>query len=183
MPSLAGLFIYTSRGKCPFPTFQWSFSQDSHCYKLSRSKVVGVCCRSCLLCWLVYLKFREGLLLPPSSALRVPCPLCYMSFFVVVVYSVWVFFPLGGGQSVQGAMLIWPTVVCGSTTCCLAHLVVCFSRASRSWCLVAWEPSWFLHLMWSGDARHRLGVEVSVLPLLGGFSCKVFLQCLSKILL
>jgi hypothetical protein len=30
-----------------------------------------------------------------------------------------------GGQSVQCAMLIWPRVVCGSTACCLAHLVVC----------------------------------------------------------
>jgi hypothetical protein len=28
--------------------------------------------------------------------------------------------------------------------CCLAHLVICVSRASRKWCLVAWEPSWFL---------------------------------------
>jgi hypothetical protein len=52
-----------------------------------------------------------------------------MSFFVVFVvdYSVCFLslFSLGGGQSVQGAMLIWPRVVCGSTTCRLAHLVVC----------------------------------------------------------
>jgi hypothetical protein len=34
------------------------------------------------------------------------------------------FFSLGGGWSVQGAMLIWPRVVCGRTTYCLAHLVV-----------------------------------------------------------
>jgi hypothetical protein len=55
----------------------------------------------------------------PPSLLRV----C----FVVVYYSVWLFFPLfslGGGQSVQGAMLILPRVVCRSTTCQLAHLVV-----------------------------------------------------------
>jgi hypothetical protein len=39
------------------------------------------------------------------------------------------FFPLGGHQSVQGARLIWPRVVCGSTVCCLAHLLVCFSQA------------------------------------------------------
>jgi hypothetical protein len=26
-------------------------------------------------------------------------------------------------------MLIWPRVVCGSTMCHLAHLVVCFSQA------------------------------------------------------
>jgi hypothetical protein len=34
------------------------------------------------------------------------------------------FFSLGGGRSVQGAMLIWPRVVCGSTMYHLAHLVV-----------------------------------------------------------
>jgi hypothetical protein len=33
------------------------------------------------------------------------------------------FFP-GWGQSVQGAVLIWPRVVCGSTVYRLAHLVV-----------------------------------------------------------
>jgi hypothetical protein len=47
-------------------------------------------------------------------------------FVVVVYYSVFFsLFSLGGYQSVQGAVLIWPTVVCGSTRCCLAHLVVC----------------------------------------------------------
>jgi hypothetical protein len=60
-------------------------------------------------------------------------------------------FSLGGGQSVQG-------VVCGSTTCHLVHPVVCFSCASKSWRLAAWEPPWFLCLLWSRDAMHGLGV-------------------------
>jgi hypothetical protein len=108
----------------------------------------------------IYFQFYEGLPLTPSSALRVPRPFCYLSFFVVVYYSVWFFslFSLGVGQSVQGAMLIWPRVVCGSTASHLAHLVVCFSGAGRNWRLVAWELSWFLHLTWSGDAMHGLGV-------------------------
>jgi hypothetical protein len=112
---------------------------------------------------LVYLQFCERLPFPPSLAHRVPHLLCYVSFVVVVYYSVCIFslFTLGGGQSVQGAMLIWPRVVCGNTTCCLAHLVVCFSRAGRSWCLAAREPSWFLPLTWSRDATHRLGVRRS----------------------
>jgi hypothetical protein len=111
---------------------------------------------------LIYLQFHEGLPFPPSSVLRVPCPLCYVSF-VVVYYSVWFFslFSLGGGQSVQGAMLIWPRVVCGSTVCCLAHLVVCISLAGRKWHLVAQEPSWFLHLTWSGNAMCVLEVRRS----------------------
>jgi hypothetical protein len=32
-------------------------------------------------CWLVYLQFEWGVLLPHSPELRVPCPLCYVSFF------------------------------------------------------------------------------------------------------
>jgi hypothetical protein len=98
--------------------------------------------------WLVYLQFCEGLPFPPL-ALRAPRPLCYMSFFVVVVvYSVWFFsfFSLSVGQSVQEAMLIWPRVVWGSTVCHLASLVFCVFQAGRSWCLVAWDPSWFLLL-------------------------------------
>jgi hypothetical protein len=113
----------------------------------------------------------------PPSLLRV--------FFFVVYYSVWFFslFSLGGVWSVQGAMLTWPRVVCGSTTFRLGHLMVCFSQASRSWHLVAWEPSWFLHLMWSGDAMSGLGLWRSQhFPSLSGFSCNVYLQLLSKIL-
>jgi hypothetical protein len=61
---------------------------------------------------------------PPPSFLHV--------FFVVVYYSgFFSLFSLGRGQSVQGAILIWPRVVCGSTMCCLAHVVVCFSQAGQ----------------------------------------------------
>jgi hypothetical protein len=160
LPSLASVLIYSSLGKCPYPSPVELFSGQT---LLQAFRLQG--------CWvsatttafsvqLVYLKFLEGLPLPPL-VLRALHPLCYVSFFfVVVVYSVWFFcvFALGGGQSVQGATLIWPRVVFGSTACCLAHLVVCISRASRSWCLAAREPSWFLHLMWSGDAMLGQGV-------------------------
>jgi hypothetical protein len=135
---------------------------------------------------LVYLKFPEGLLLSHLRHSGRPPPLCYVSFcccccLLSLVFSL---FSLHGHQSVQGAMLIWPSVVCGSTMCLLAHLVVCFFRASRSWCLVAQEPSWFLRLTWSGMLFAGWGCGgVGVLPLLGGFSCNVFLQRLSKILL
>jgi hypothetical protein len=88
---------------------------------------------------LVYLQFCEAL--SPSSALRAPHPLCYVSFccccllFSLVFFSL---FSLGGGRSVQGAMLIWPKVVCGSTACRLAHLVVCIFPshlgAGICWC-------------------------------------------------
>jgi hypothetical protein len=137
------------------------FSSHHHFYKLSLSKVAG---------WVLPLLPSPASLFiyssvrdfpsPPTLALRAPCALCYVSFVIVVVYSLWVFsfFSLGGGQSVQGAMLTWPRVVCGSTAYHLAHLVVCISWAGRSWYLVAQEPSWFLHLTWSRVAVHGLGV-------------------------
>jgi hypothetical protein len=53
-----------------------------------------------------------------------------MSFLLLLLIIQFIFlFSLGGGWSVQGAMLIWLKVVCGSTACHLAHLVVCFSQA------------------------------------------------------
>jgi hypothetical protein len=73
-----------------------------------------------------------------------------------------VFFPfsLGGGWSVHGAVLIWPRIVCGSTSCHLAHLVVRVFPSHLGCCCLAaaQEPSWFLHLMGSGDAMRRLEV-------------------------
>jgi hypothetical protein len=108
--------------------------------------------------WLVYLKFHDVFPLHPlrcsgSSALFATCLL-----LLLFIQFVFLLFSLDGGQYVQGPMLIWPRVVCGNTAWCLAHLVVCFSPASRSWHLVVQEPSWFLHLMWSGNAMSRLGV-------------------------
>jgi hypothetical protein len=67
-----------------------------------------------------------GIYPPPPSAFRSPHSLCYVTFLLILLITPFFFlFSWGGGQSVQGAMLIWPRVVCGSTTCRLAHLVVC----------------------------------------------------------
>jgi hypothetical protein len=61
----------------------------------------------------------------PPLEFRVPHPLCWWSFLLLLLIFSFFLFSLGGGWSVQGAMLIWPRVFCGSTTCRLAHLVVC----------------------------------------------------------
>jgi hypothetical protein len=69
----------------------------------------------------------------PSSPLwHSGCPTVFATCLFVVIdnYSVFILLSLGGGQSVQAAMLIWPRVVCGSTVCCLAHLVVCIFPSS-----------------------------------------------------
>jgi hypothetical protein len=79
--------------------------------------LLGVCCHSCLH-WLAYLFTIPWGISPPH-------PLCYVSFLLLLLIIQFFLFSLGGGRSVQGAMLIWPRVVCGSTMCHLAHLVVC----------------------------------------------------------
>jgi hypothetical protein len=95
----------------------------------------------------------------PPSLLCFFCCCLLLSFFSL-------FFP-GWGSVCPGGMLIWPRVVCGSTVCCLAHLVVCFSRAGKSWCLILQEPSSFLCLPWSGDAMRKLWV----------WHCRSFTSC------
>jgi hypothetical protein len=59
-----------------------------------------------------------GIPLHPSSELRRPT-----LFIVLIAYYSVSLFSLGGIWSVQGPMLIWPRVVCGSTMYPLAHLV------------------------------------------------------------
>jgi hypothetical protein len=50
-----------------------------------------------------------------SSVLSAPHPLSCVSLLLIGYYSVSLFSP-GGGQSFQGSMLLWPRLVCGSTT-------------------------------------------------------------------
>jgi hypothetical protein len=78
---------------------------------------------------------------------------CLFFFQLLVYYSdfFFPFFSLGGGQSVQGAMLIYHVLLSSPGD---LHV----PKQSGSWHLVAWEPSWFLHLSWSRDAVRGLGV-------------------------
>jgi hypothetical protein len=109
---------------------------------------------SCLLQPVCLFTVLWGIAPPPLFRAQGTLPSLLCVFLLLFI----LFFPWVGGQFVQGAMLIWPRVVYGSTACHLAHLVVCFSRAGRSWHLVMWEPAWFLCLMWSGEAMRWLGV-------------------------
>jgi hypothetical protein len=62
---------------------------------------------------------------PLFSAQGAPPSLLRVFIFLIVYYSVSLF-SLGGGRSVQGAMLIWPWVFFGSTAYRLSHLVCIF---------------------------------------------------------
>jgi hypothetical protein len=160
---------HTGRGG-PTPTFSswrvylqftWEVSLPPFPVELSRSWLLGLCRHSCLLCPACLFTVPWGIVPAPLFGTQVAPPsllcifFCFCLLFSLVFF---LFFSLGWGQSVQGAVLIWPRVVSGSTACCLAHLVVCFSWASKSWHLAVRESSWFLHLTWSGDAMHGLGV-------------------------
>jgi hypothetical protein len=166
------------------------FSFHCHFYKLSCSWLLGVCHRSCLLRPAFLFTVPWGISPPPASALREPCSLCYVSFLLLlliisVFFLYFSFFP-GWGWSVQGAMLIWSRAVCGSTACRLAHLVVCVFPSSLDAAVWQWRRSPPGFSVW-----HEVGMlcagwrcgGVKVLPLLSGFSYKMYLQHLSKILL
>jgi hypothetical protein len=141
LPSLAGLFIYSSVRDLPFPPL-----------------------------------WHSG-----HPALFATC--LFLLLLFIIQFGFFLFFFLGGGPSVQGATLIWPRVVCGSTMCHLAHLVFCFSQAGRSLYLLLVST---FNMEW-GCYVQTGGVEESEFCLFALFhfalSCKVFLQHLSKILL
>jgi hypothetical protein len=123
--SQASMFIYSSRGKWVLPLSCDVFLPPlllqaflllaaGHVLPLPSSPA-----RSGLF---IYSSMRDSP--PPSLALRAPHLLCYVSLLLLLLITQFFFFSLGGGWSVQGAMLIWPRIVCGSTMYCLAHLVV-----------------------------------------------------------
>jgi hypothetical protein len=113
-------------------------------------------------------------------ALSVRLPLCYVSLLFLLLITQFLFFSLGGGQSVQGAMLIWPRVVCGSTTYHLAHLVV-HIFPSRLGTAVWWRPRVLLvspfNVKWRCSARVG-GVEGSKFCL---FSVVLPVRCVSSV--
>jgi hypothetical protein len=108
---------------------------------------------------LVYLQFREGLPLPTSSVLRAPCPLCCVFFVLLLIIQLFFSFFPGWGSVCPGVYAdlalgcLWENHVQLSLPCGL-----CLPKRSGSWRLVVQEPSWFLCLLWSGNAMHRLRV-------------------------
>jgi hypothetical protein len=91
---------------------------------------------------------------PPLSRAQGSPPSLLNVFFFQLLFYYSDFFPLfslGGVQSVQGAMLIYHLLLSSPGGLCLP-------KQSGSWHLAVREPSWFLHLSWSGDAMRGLRV-------------------------
>jgi hypothetical protein len=102
--------------------------------------------------------FRQSLSCPPGLFIYSPrkdsippifnaqgAPPSFQHVFIAY-YSVSLFSP-GGGQSVQGAMLLRPRLVCGSTSVPQSSPGPHLPKPSRCRLLAARGPSWFLRLM------------------------------------
>jgi hypothetical protein len=88
--------VFTVHMGSDTPPHRVEFSSHCHFYKLSRSWLLGVCWRSCLL----QLACCEGFPSPPLGAQGTP-PSLLLVFFIVIQF-VFFLFSLGGGWSVQG---------------------------------------------------------------------------------
>jgi hypothetical protein len=89
-----------------------------HSHKLPHSWLLGACpapargsraCPACLFTVPGRIPFSQ------SSVLRAPHPLSSASLLFLLLITQFLFFSPGGGQSVQGAMLLLPRLVCGGT--------------------------------------------------------------------
>jgi hypothetical protein len=108
----------------------------------------------------VYLQFCEGFPSPPLHRSGHPTLFVSGLLLFLLLITQFLFFSQGGSQSVQGAMLIWPRVVCGSTAVPLSS--PCGPRlpkpSGHQRLAMAWDSSWFLRLTFSGNALRRLEV-------------------------
>jgi hypothetical protein len=136
------MFVYSSHGKWVFPPLLWSFPPLplSQAFLLlvaghapgSHQRLSGPPGL------FIYSSWKDSL--PPIFGAQCTPPSFLRAFIVLIAYDSVSLFSPGEGRSVQGAMLIWPRLVCGSTTYRLAHLV-CIFQAGH---LVAQGPSWCL---------------------------------------
>jgi hypothetical protein len=117
----------------------------------------------------VYLKFlwRTAPCVSPLSGMLIATPPQMCVPFQFLVYYLVVFLFCGVGFSLSRGFI--PGVAVGILQ---AAYLLTFGllRLVWSWCLVVWEPSFFLSLMWCGEALYGLWVQgVKVLILLGAF--------------
>jgi hypothetical protein len=127
--SQACVFVYISHGKWVFPPLLWSFPPSA---TLTSFLAPGCWVRAptpartipahlaCLFTVLGRIPF------PQSLVLSAPHPLSHVSLLLLFLITQFLFFSPGGGWSVQGSMLLWPRLVCGSITYREAHLVRVF---------------------------------------------------------
>jgi hypothetical protein len=145
----ACVFIYSSCGRWVFPPLLWSCPPTATltsfpapgCWAHNPAPAGASPARlACLFTVLGRIPF------PQSSALRAPHPLSHMSLLFLLLISQFLFFPPGGGQSVQGTMLFWPRLVCESTAVPQISPGPHLPKPSGCRRLAARGPYWFLRL-------------------------------------
>jgi hypothetical protein len=94
---------------------------------------------------LIYSSGKDSL--PPIFGTQCTPPSFPRVFIVLIAYCSVSLFSPGGGWSVQGAMLLWPRLVCGSTAVPLSSPCPHLPKPSGCGQLAAQGPSWFLCLM------------------------------------
>jgi hypothetical protein len=117
--SQACMFIYSPLGKWVFPPLLWSFPPTT---AFTSFPTPG--CWACVTTSAFSSQLVRDFPSPTLHAQGAPPPLLRVFLLLLLIIQFFFFFPWVG-VSVQGAMLIYPRVVCGSTACHLAHLVVC----------------------------------------------------------
>jgi hypothetical protein len=134
----AAMFVYSSHGKWVFPPSATLTSFPTPgCPVPARGSPARP---ACLFTVLGRIPF------PHSLALSAPHPLSLVSYLFLLLITQFLFFPWGGGQSVQGAMLLWPRLVCGSTVVPRSSPGPRLPKPSGHWRLGAQGPSLFLCL-------------------------------------
>jgi hypothetical protein len=124
--SQACMFIYNSHGKWVFPHLLWSFPPTTTFTSFPAPGCWACAATPAFSSQLVVRDFlSHALWCSGCPTLFATCLFCCYC----LLFSFFSLFSLGGDQSVQGAMLIWPRIVCGRTMFCLAHLWSAFSQA------------------------------------------------------
>jgi hypothetical protein len=155
--SQAGVFVYSSRGKWVFPPSCGVFLPLPLLQAfplLVAGRVPPLLPSPASL--FIYSSRRD---FPLPSVLRAPHPLCYMSLLLLLITQFLFFFPWVGVGLSRGLCLSGPGL---SVEYCVLLISPCgphLPKLSGRWHLVAAQgPSWFLHLMGSGDTLYRLEV-------------------------
>jgi hypothetical protein len=143
------VFVYSSHGKWVSPPLLWSFPPSATltsfpspgCWAHAPAPAGACLARpgpACLFTVPGRIPF------PQSLAFSAPHPLSHVSLLFLLLITQFLFFSPGGGWSVQGAMLLWPRLVCGRTT--IPRSSPGLHVLSECWPLVARGPSSFLRL-------------------------------------
>jgi hypothetical protein len=160
-PAFLGLHVYLQfTWEVGLPLSPVEFSSHCRFYKLFCSWLLSVCRHSCLLQPVCLFTVPWGIFPPPLQhsghpTLFATCLFCcYCILFSFFLFFPWVGSVCPGGYADLAQGCLWEYCVPLSSSCDL-HL----PKPSGCCCLVAArEPSWFLCLMWSGDAMRRLEV-------------------------